>query len=202
MNSHRLHRLIGIILLVPLCIWSITGAIFITKPGYKNAYLKLPIQSYPLQEFVTLDNSGDWFETRQLRTILGHHILVRNNNGWQQLDPKNLTTRSAPSNEQLIALINDAIQINPERYGELLTFHQDSATTNTGVTITLDWNTLKLQQRGRDTESISKLYQLHYLKWTGNNLFDTIIAIIGLGLLLILTILGAVMCLKKPHRNQ
>ncbi len=66
-----------------------------------------------------------------------------------------------------------------------------AARTTTGVEVTLDWNRLALQQRGRDTDRIDALYRVHYLQWTGVDALDKVLGLLGLVLLVALAYLGA-----------
>jgi len=59
------------------------------------------------------------------------------------------------------------------------------------VEVRLDWNRLSLQQRGSDTALIDALYRVHYLQWTGVAALDQILGLLGLGLLIVMTLLGA-----------
>ena len=59
-----------------------------------------------------------------------------------------------------------------------------------GVTLILDWNTLKLSQRGTDTKIINLLYDIHYLRWTPWDGVNQIMSLAGLFFLVALTVLG------------
>ena len=43
MPARLLHKIIGVVLLLPLLGWAATGAIFFIKPGYAGAYEQLAI---------------------------------------------------------------------------------------------------------------------------------------------------------------
>ena len=55
MNIRTLHKIIGLLLFVPLVIWAMTGAVFLIKPGYEQAYEKLVVKTYPLNRAVKLE---------------------------------------------------------------------------------------------------------------------------------------------------
>ena len=57
MTLRKLHRLVGIVMLLPFVGWAITGAIFFIKPGYGGAYEALAIKTYPIETTVTLPSS-------------------------------------------------------------------------------------------------------------------------------------------------
>ncbi|MCR8921481.1 PepSY domain-containing protein [Dasania sp. GY-MA-18] len=193
----KYHRLIGLIMLIPLCLWAATGIFFSIKPGYQEAYQKLFVKTYPLATSLNLVTQPEWQEVRQLKTILGEHLLVKTNNTWQQLHPHNYQTRPIAQPEQIRLLIADAIRSDPKRYGNIASINGDQASTSTGVSISLDWGSLALKQRGQDTELIASLYKLHYLQWTNSEILNRFFEIIGLSLLVILTLLGGWMSVRK-----
>src|ERR1051325_8154753 len=140
MKTRILHRITGLVMLLPLVGWAITGAIFFLKPGYAGAYESLPVKTYPLTAGLALPSDPAWLEIRYLKTILGEHLLARTAAGWQQLDPRNLQVMPAPSDEQLRALLVDAFSINPARYGQIVAVEGNTATTATGVPVTITWD--------------------------------------------------------------
>ncbi|MGV3591182.1 MAG: hypothetical protein ACO1PZ_05790 [Gammaproteobacteria bacterium] len=137
-----------------------------------------------------LARNPDWKEVRWLRSILGLHLLVRRDDGWVQLDPDTFAERPWPSDEDLRLLVTDAMRQNPERYGELASFEGGRMTTDTGVEITFDWNTLSYTQQGRDTRGIDRVYRIHYLEWTGIAAVDKVLGVSGLLLLIYMTVTG------------
>jgi hypothetical protein len=191
MKTRSLHRVIGIVMLLPLVGWAVTGAIFFIKPGYSGAYESLAIKTYPLDSHLAIATNPAWREVRYVETILGEHLLVRGADGWQQLDPLSLSVRPAPSEADVRALATDAFTANPVRYGHVTTVTGRSVVTDTGARVTLDWNHLTLSQRGTDTDRIDRLYKIHYLQWTGIETLDRVIGGLGLLLLVILSALGA-----------
>ncbi len=96
-----------------------------------------------------------------------------------------------PPQEKLRLLFEDAFTANADRYGHVATQVDATAHTTTGVEVTLDWNRLALQQRGRDTDRIDALYRIHYLQWTGQKTLDKVVGLLGLVLLVALAYLGA-----------
>lgn len=191
MTIRRLHRLVGIVMLVPFVGWAVTGAVFFIKPGYRGAYETLAIKTYPLESPVTLPANPAWLETRYFRTVIGEHLLVRSGSGgWTALDPKTLQERSTPSESEIRALVEDAIKANPARYGHVARIHGLNVTTDTGVTVTVFWPGLGLGQRGQDTDRIDRLYKIHYLQWTGHPAVDKVLGAVGLVLILTLSGLG------------
>jgi hypothetical protein len=193
----KLHRIIGVILILPFFGWALTGLVFFVKPGYAAAYETLAVKTYKLETSTTVTPDPSWREFRFLRTILGNHLLVRTESGWKQLDPVTKEERRRPTEAELRALIGDAITSNSDRYGDVTQVVNDTARTTTGVEVTLDWPSLTLQQKGKDTARIDALYKVHYLQWTGVKSLDKILGFVGLVLVMSLTVLGAVLAVKR-----
>jgi uncharacterized iron-regulated membrane protein len=196
-TARQVHRVIGLVMLLPLVAWAATGAVFFTKPGYGAAYDALPIRTYPLEGPITLRPDPTWREVRHLRTILGLHLLARTDKGWAHLDPNTLQPAAVPRDEDVKRLIADAFAVNPSRYGQIVTLTGGTATTDTGAVIKFDWNRLTLQQRGRDTDRIDRIYKIHYLQWTGQETVDKVLGFAGLVLLVTLSGLGARLAFRR-----
>ncbi len=193
----RLHRVIGIVLLLPFFAWAITGLVFFIKPGYAGAYEMLSPKKYPVSTHLPISVEPGWQEVRYIKTILGDHLLVRTKSGWAYLDPKNNQPRALPTDSELRTLLKDAFQTNTARYGDVATANGNTVITNTGVEVTLDWNRLSLQQKGKDTDRIDLLYKIHYLQWTGVKSVDRVVGLVGISLVLVLSFLGAWLAFKK-----
>ncbi len=195
--TRRAHRILGLVLFLPICAWALTGLVFFVKPGYEAAYSGLRVRTYTLDGTPVPQPRSDWLEVRVVRTILGDHLLVHAESGFAQLDPATLRARELPDEDAIRRLIDDAIAAERGRYGEiaLVVRHLDdspgaSIETTTGVKIELDWARLALQQSGRDTRRIDALYRVHYLQWTGFAVLDRVLGVMGLASLLALAILG------------
>jgi hypothetical protein len=200
MPTKRYHRIMGIILLLPLLGWGLTGLVFFIKPGYSDAYQPLGIKTYPIDTSWTIDTARHWQDLRLVKTILGTHLLVTADGNTKHLDPYTLQAKVLPPSDQLTALIQDAIAVNQGRYGSVTAIKDSIATTSTAVKITLDWKTLKLTQRGQDTELINLIYKIHYLQWTPYSALNQVLGFGGLFLLMALTVLGAMLVVKKSDK--
>src|SRR5262245_8622916 len=161
MKIRKLHRFIGLVLLLPFLGWVITGFVFFVKPGYAAAYEVLTPKTYPLTETFSVQPESTWKEMRFVRTVLVDHLLVKTTDGSIHLDPHTKEQRNRPTDAELRRLLNDAFSINPSRYGEIKSINGDEISTSTGVNITFDWTRLGLQQRGPDTDRIDWLYRIH-----------------------------------------
>lgn len=204
----RWHRAAGLAMLAPLLVWIITGAIFHLKPGYADAYdlpaiAALPLESPPPAPPLPPGTR----ELRVVRTVLGLHFLAKTEEGFQQLDPVTGAPRPLPEPAALVSLLNQALEANPARYGEVRAEQLSSegetvsATTSTGVALRLRWGSLSLSQRGPDTERIDWYYRLHYLQWTGVETIDHVLAVVGLLLLLSLAGTGLRLFLARPAKR-
>lgn len=197
MKTRVLHRVIGLMMLLPLTGWAITGAVFFWKPGYADAYELLQVKTYPLEPNIALQADPPWLEVRFVKTILGEHLLARTSNGWLHLDPRSLQPKPEPSTDEVRALVTDAVLANPARYGQISGIEGSTITTDTGVRIELDWTRLALTQRGKDTDRIDLLYKIHYLQWTGVKSLDKVLGALGIILVLALSGLGARLFFSK-----
>ena len=196
MTTRKKHRLLGSIMLLPFIAWSLTGIFFLVRPAYEQAYSVLTPKTYAVGE-VSVSAEPNWEQLRVVRTILGQHLLVREEGTWRQLDPISLATRPVPETADLVSLVNDAIGQQADRYGELLPGESDPFRTSTGATIAVDWDSLSFYQQGVDTRWIDRIYNIHYLRWTVIASLDTAVGVFGLVLLLFMTLTGSVMLLRR-----
>jgi hypothetical protein len=191
MTIRALHRVIGLVMLLPLAGWAITGAFFFLKPGYGGAYELLQVKTYPMETNIALQTEPSWTEVRIVKTILGEHLLARTSRGWVNLDPQSRLPWPEPSADEVSELVTDAFSANPQRYGRVAGVEGNKITTDTGVRLELDWGRLVLTQSGKDTDRIDTLYRIHYLQWTGINSIDKVLGALGILLVLTLSMLGA-----------
>jgi hypothetical protein len=193
----KFHRVIGYVLMLPIITWMLTGLFFFFKPGYVDAYAALPVKQYPIIEWPALDIKPSWQQVKVMQSILGRHVLIKDGSGWSHLDPVTSTALSLPANDDLRALVSDAMTIDPERYGNIVDISDQKIVTDTGVAITFDWNSMSLRQQGKDTQMINQIYNIHYLRWTGNRSFDQFAGVIGLLSLVLLAVLGVILSVKN-----
>ena len=198
MITRKQHRLLGGILLLPFIAWSLTGVFFLVRPAYEQAYSVLSPKTYSADQ-INISAQPEWQEMRLLKTVLGLHLLVKQEGGWQQLDPDSLEVRATPVESDVVSFVEDAISQDTLRYGELLPGESDPFRTSTGVTIAVNWDSLSLYQRGADTRWIDRIYRIHYLQWTGIAFLDTILGVAGLLLLLLITATGSAMLLRREE---
>lgn len=200
MNLTKAHRVLGLILLLPLLGWITTGFVFLIQPGYAGAYEQLSPKLYPLDKSSIITPQNTWTEVRLVHTILGQHLLVRANGQWQHLDPKSQKLQPPPNAEQLALLLSDAISVNAERYGHIENRAGEFYVTSTDIKLSVNWNTLTIHQEGNDTRLINALYKIHYLQWLPHSTGNTIMGALGLLLLALLVCFGIVSYLGRRQR--
>jgi len=202
---NKLHKLLGLVMVVPVVLWAATGFVFLAKPGYSSAYGQITPTLYEFDRPVQFSGLGNWSQIKLLRTTLGYHLLTHEANTWTHRDPFTFAVKQTPTPDEVRALIRDVTKHNPQRYGAITSVEGSSVLTDTDVVITLDWNTLTMRQEGSDTRLIDTLYRIHYLQWLGSPLANKILGFFGLLLLLVLSLVGVSAYLrgigKKGARN-
>jgi len=202
MNTYQLHRYLGYILILPVTLWAFTGAFFLIKPGYKDAYEQLQITRYPLSSILPLSPQPEWQAVAVSQTLLGSHYRVQIDNKWQHINPLDNLNLSEPNSQSIIHLLQDAVKHNPDRYGLVLNYKDGIAFTDTDVKLMFDWSRLSLRQQGTDSRIFNTMYDIHYLRWTGNKTFDQWFGYIGLGLLVLMALTGVVMIKRSVNKGQ
>ncbi|MGC3836609.1 PepSY domain-containing protein [Moritella viscosa] len=197
MNTYQLHRYLGYLLILPVTLWAFTGAFFLIKPGYKDAYEQLQITRNPLSSILQLSPEPEWQAVAINQTILGSHYRVQIENKWQHINPLNNQILPEPRAQSIISLLQDAVKHNPQRYGLVLNYKDGIAFTDSGVKLIFDWSHLSLRQQGLDSRIFNTMYDIHYLRWTGNKTFDQWFGYVGLGLLVLMALTGIVMIKKS-----
>lgn len=190
MSSRNAHKILALLLLLPFIGWIGTGLVFLFKPGYEQAYEYLHVKTYRVDREQLLQLPPGWDEVRHLRTVLGDHLLLRQGSAWSHLRAESLEEWPRPSPADITRLLNDAAGQKPDRYGEVAGSQDGVFTTTTGVELTLDWQTLAITQRGRDTRLLGTLYRVHYLEWFGQPAADRVLGVVALAALALLVVLG------------
>jgi len=194
---NRRHYCTGIILLLPFLAWSMTGIFFLVRPGYEEAYERVPVRQYSLPQSLPVPIQPHWKEVRYFRSVLGEHMIVRDQSGWHHLHAETGEVWPLPSGDELKTLLEDAFVFNPDRYGNVVSVDDNLVRTDTGVELSVNWPTLGISQNGRDSRWIDRIYSIHYLEWTGYYITDRILGLGGLALLIYMTYTGALMVIGK-----
>lgn len=197
MNRRKIHRLTGIFLLLPFVAWASTAIFFLVRPAYDQAYEQLQVRHQPLPPMLQVSPQDQWQEIRLFSTVLGNHLLVRESGRWQHLNADTLAPWPQPETVDLIRLLDDAFAGNPERYGRVVNVENNTAVTDRGIQIGINWDSMSLSQSGRDTYWINKVYDIHYLRWTGYRPFDQVFGLLGLLVLMYMTYSGARMAFVR-----
>jgi len=178
----RIHGYLGLLLLLPLFVWAVTGFVFLFAPGYSKAFEVLQIKSYPSKDVVVFQSQASWSDVRWLTSVLGQHLLVTGEGGESfHISPQYNEPFPVPEVDDIKRLVEDAISGDRgKRYGDIVDINVDqeliSVQTSTNISISLDWSTLKIQQVGADTRLINRLYRVHYLQWTTNQIANKALA--------------------------
>jgi len=191
MKHRRLHRLIGMIMILPFLAWASTAIFFLVRPGYSEAYAPLVLATEAMPARILLPPIDPaWHELRYLSSVLGEHLLVRNDKGWQHLDARSGEVFPPPDATATRQLLQAAMAADPSRYGEIERLDGLQARSSTGVEISINWHQFSATQVGRDRRWIDRMYDIHYLRWTGFAAFDRAFGLFGLTLLIFMTWTG------------
>lgn len=168
---NKVHAYLGLVLVLPLFVWAVTGFIFLLKPGYSDAYEQLSLAQSAYSAPIKVAPQSNWQQLHFIESVLGGHLLVTTNAGeLLQLNPETLRPWPYPTSQQLAQLVSAATMHNRARYGEILEIEQQQhlfhIMTTTEVQLTLDWLKMTLQQSGGDTRFLDRLYRMHYLQWS------------------------------------
>ncbi|MEH6548604.1 MAG: PepSY domain-containing protein [Pseudomonadales bacterium] len=193
----KIHKIIGLIICIPILLWATTGMVFLIKPGYSEAYQSLEIRRYPLSHSPLISAGQQWENINYFKSILGDHLIVQLGDTVRHLDPVSLENMPQPGKAQIAMLIEDAIRTQPERYGSITEISGSHIKTSTGVDIELKWGSMVLRQKGSDTEFINLLYRLHYLQWTSHAEANRYLATLAIILLSSLSIFGFFLAFKQ-----
>ena len=101
MHSKKFHKLAGMVLTIPMICWALTGIVFFVKPGYQQAYEQIFVKTYPITTKITITPEQNWQEIKIIQTILGQHLLVKENGVTKHLDPITHVIQTTPSAEDV-----------------------------------------------------------------------------------------------------
>ena len=101
MKTGKLHRLLGLVLVLPFIGWTVTGVIFFIKPGYDEAYEMLSIKEYPISDTITIVPQENWKNIRVKKTILGTHVLTNIDGKSLNLNPHTLDANPEPADDDI-----------------------------------------------------------------------------------------------------
>ena len=209
MSWPRVHRYLALLLVVPLIVWSVTGLLFHLKPGWSRAYDMLdaerPLESGQVTPISTITATfPDGIQRLELfGSAIGPLYRVTSGRTTALIDATTGARRSPLTSSDARTLVLDAISQSREKagYGEITsTEERDDAVRfrfSNGITVDVGRNDARISQRGNDTERIDWLYRIHYLKWTGNQSVDRVLAVVGLALIWFVMIAGLVLAWRR-----
>ena len=214
----ELHRVLGLLLLIPFLLWTATGLLFLLKPGWASAYEMLDAFDPSPLDLGAVLAPGDALRQAGVaeplqrlelgQTALGplYRVRLREEGGAARLiDARSGRIVSPLTEDQARAIAAGAAsRANArERYGAVVESNgvEDAVDVRFagGAIVTVGRNDLNVSQRGLDTNRIDALYRIHYLQWTGHPSVDRALAIVAIGGTWVLAILGGLLFLG-PRR--
>jgi uncharacterized iron-regulated membrane protein len=210
----RGHKWIGLLLLVPLLVWTATGLLFALKPGWGPAYEYLsPWQSseveasaLSLAAFASTESGKDASAIELHASAIGpvFHVERRGADAGSALYRATDGERLDPlSSENARALMLDAVARSsaPRRYGVIESEKSKGDTTSVvfagGPRVTIDRHSGSIRQKGPDTDRINWYYKLHYMQWTGNASIDRILGFAAIVLVWLLAAVGLLLAWRS-----
>lgn len=212
-RARLLHRILGLVLLAPLLVWTATGFLFLIKPGWAGAYEMLDAmsaQSLPLANLIAPNDLRTSAEVTRLElgaTVLGPVYRVRMGNETQLFNATSSQVLSPLDEPAVLAVAQDAAAraMSQARYGQAIETtllpNEGVVRFSGGATVRVGRNDLSLSQSGPDTEWINRIYELHYLRWTGVALLDRIAAVAALVGVWVLAAVGLVLLRRGSKRT-
>lgn len=188
----RAHRILGLLLLLPLLVWTGTGLIFLNQPGWAGAYESLQpfderlVNAATLREPGELVLGGGWSRWELGSTALGPLYRLSGEGGAALVDAETGALLSPLSEEALAVIATDAAgrAEAKARYGRIerieMSEREGLVHFEGGAQVRVGRYDLSLSQRGSDTVWIDRLYEAHYLRWTGVGWIDRILGPLAL----------------------
>jgi hypothetical protein len=211
--SVRAHRWLGVVLIAPLAIWTVTGLLFGLKPGWRRAYellaVERPGEAIDAATLVVAPGSLGRVERLELfSTALGPVYRVTRDGAVSLVDGRTGQALSPLDAARARALAEDAVARSPHRaaYGgvsdTIVGDREVVVRFAGGPEVTVDRDGGRLAQRGRDTARIDWLYRLHYLQWTGVAVVDRALPVVAIVAVWLLSGMGVWLLLRRRLRRE
>lgn len=210
----RLHRLLGLLLLLPLVAWTVTGLAFHLKPGWAGAYEQLhgfedgPLDPSALLPPADLPVAGEGAAWELGLTAVGPVYRVSREAGPLLVHAATGTILSPLDRAAVEAIARRASSraAASARYGDvrevLLTDREGVVRFAGGAEVRVGRYDLSVAQRGPDTAWIDRLYELHYLQWSGIEAIDRALAPIAIVAVWLLAFTGARKLRRGPRSSS
>jgi hypothetical protein len=218
----RLHRLLGLVLVLPLVLWIATGLLFHVKHRYGEAYERLVVPH---------DQEVDWSRARLSPAEVIERGLARAplalavhpsgrvayfgalGDSPVAIDASNGEAIEPATDDVARAWLSAALASSPNaaRYGDEIA--HDSANERsslTGVldpcfvartsgtkTVTIDRLTGEIRQTGALNDFIDATYKVHYLQWTPWEPLNIALVLLSIPVAFLLAFTGVRMALDK-----
>ncbi|AKU93204.1 hypothetical protein [Vulgatibacter incomptus] len=213
-RTARLHRIAGLALLAPLLAWTATGLLFLVKPGWGGAYELLdpfgdgaldPSELLPL---AAIQEAQGATAVELRASALGPLFRIHRRDQVVLVHAQTGTVLSPLDGRAVEAIARDAASRSTaaDRYGEVrsadLTASDGVVRFAGGAVVRVGRHDLALAQSGPDTAWIDRLYELHYLRWTGIEALDRALAIAAIGGTWMLAFAGVFLLRRKRASPQ
>ena len=213
----RIHRVLGVLLVLPLFLWTATGLLFLVKPGWRGAYELLdPFheERLDLASLVPLSlvvgepgASGTVSRLELVSTALGPLYRLSGPGGATRLvDARTGSVLSPLGSDAGAKVAADAAgrAQASARYGAITAAREEGDAIRVsfagGAEIRVGRDDLSLSQSGADTSWIDALYRIHYLQWTGIAAVDGTLELAAIAGTWALAALG--LCLFRRPRSD
>jgi hypothetical protein len=205
-----MHRVLGVVLVLPLLLWTVTGLVFLVKPGWSGAYEALSAfdeRPVDLGGLVPPARLGEPQATRidLVSTAIGPVYRMTLPGGETRIVEASSGVALSPLTPQAgerIALDAASRASARERYGTVKAVREEASAIAVdfegGATVSVGRTDLALSQSGSDTALIDALYRMHYLQWTGVAALDRTLELAAIGGTWGLAALGLLL-LRRPR---
>lgn len=226
MTNRTMHRLIGILMALPLLVWIVTGVLFNVKYRYAEAYETLEIQTPASWESARKSPAELVQEqrldgTEKMALFASPFVSPAGTPAYAGMHEGKPVAISAATGEDIPAANQDdakkwadaaiARSANASRYGTVQRMSEGTRVSmrtgfmdpafvmvySGGKRVTVDRITGEMSQTGTLNDWIDWTYHLHYLQWTPWRMVNIALVLIATPLTLVLAFSGLVMAFGK-----
>lgn len=225
--NRRFHRLLGVLLALPLLAWMLTGLLFHVKYRYAEAYetLKVPDAGAPRWSAATVSPAQaleklEW-DGKSPVALIAHpagfaaYLFAAAGKAPAVLDATTGNRIAAADESAVRAWVMRALEAskNSERYGEIANVSEGTRiSAHTGLAhpafvfnfsrakvVTVDRLTGEMSQTGTLNEWIDFTYRIHYLQWTPWQTANIALVLLAMPLVIGLAFSGVRMFVRRDR---
>ena len=193
----RAHRFFGLLAVLPLLAWLISGVGLAVLETVSTGAGEVVLPTQPLRGVVTVRPEPGVGAVRVFETALGQHLIQETEFGPRHLDPRTGELKAVPAEADLRLLLDEAFALDPAGFGEVELITADSTVTSTGRVIELDWPSFTATYRDGTTRLANVFRRVHGLGLSGIAKIDRWITIVAGALGLVLALLGLVLLTRE-----